>query len=103
VKKKMILEVRNQGCWIEKKRSGDLDICFSFHFFSNFHEKYFLKWSSVDMKLGRNLARTFLDYYKLIGFITSKPSSSIVPKPGGPYRSRDRNTERTNTDPPMDS
>jgi hypothetical protein len=32
------------------------------------------------MKLGRNLARTFLDYYKLTGFISSKPSSGLNPK-----------------------
>ncbi|GFS23684.1 cytosolic carboxypeptidase 6-like isoform X2 [Elysia marginata] len=35
------------------------------------------------MKLGRNLARTFLDYYKLTGFISAKPSSSLVPKMSG--------------------
>ncbi|GFO21059.1 cytosolic carboxypeptidase 6-like isoform x1 [Plakobranchus ocellatus] len=35
------------------------------------------------MKLGRNLARTFLDYYKLTGFISAKPSSSLVPKISG--------------------
>ena len=29
------------------------------------------------MKLGRNVARTFLDYYKLVGYISAKPSSSI--------------------------
>ena len=33
-----------------------------------------------DMKLGRNVARTFLDYYKLVGYISAKPSSSINPK-----------------------
>ena len=27
------------------------------------------------MKLGRNLARTFLDYYKLTNYITVKPTS----------------------------
>ncbi|KAF6030990.1 AGBL4 [Bugula neritina] len=32
------------------------------------------------MKLGRNVARTFLDYYKLVGYISAKPSSSITPK-----------------------
>lgn len=32
------------------------------------------------MKLGRNVARTFLDYYKLVGYISAKPSSSISPK-----------------------
>ena len=26
------------------------------------------------------MARTFLDYYKLTGFISAKPSSSLVPK-----------------------
>ncbi|XP_025110591.1 cytosolic carboxypeptidase 6-like isoform X2 [Pomacea canaliculata] len=41
------------------------------------------------MKLGRNLARTFLDYYKLTGFISSKPSSSSLPK-AGTLRPRDR-------------
>ncbi|CAC5420170.1 AGBL4 [Mytilus coruscus] len=51
------------------------------------------------MKLGRNLARTFLDYYKMTGLISAKPSSSIVPKPGR-YNIRDR--ERANTDPPSD-
>ncbi|XP_069127054.1 cytosolic carboxypeptidase 6-like [Argopecten irradians] len=56
------------------------------------------------MKLGRNLARTFLDYYKLVNFITAKPSSSIVPKPGA-YRSgvRDRQHERSQTDPTVES
>ncbi|XP_052255963.1 cytosolic carboxypeptidase 6-like isoform X3 [Dreissena polymorpha] len=50
------------------------------------------------MKLGRNLARTFVDYYKLAGVVSAKPSSSIVPKPGA-YRIRDRNVqERSNTD-----
>ena len=34
------------------------------------------------MKLGRNLARTFLDYYKLNGYVSSKPSSGLNPKPG---------------------
>lgn len=34
----------------------------------------------ADMKLGRNVARTFLDYYKLIGYINAKPSSGISPK-----------------------
>ena len=48
-----------------------------------------LKLSS-DCKLGRNLARTFLDYYKLNGYISSKPSSSIVPKPGAPPHRRER-------------
>lgn len=51
------------------------------------------------MKLGRNLARTFLDYYKMTGLISAKPSSSIVPKPGR-YNIRDR--ERANTDPPSE-
>ena len=32
------------------------------------------------MKLGRNVARTFLDYYKLVGYISAKPSSSLNPK-----------------------
>ncbi|CAL1538014.1 unnamed protein product [Lymnaea stagnalis] len=36
------------------------------------------------MKLGRNVARTFLDYYKLMGYISVKPSSSIIPKSMGP-------------------
>ncbi len=34
------------------------------------------------MKLGRNMARTFLDYYKLTGYISTKPSSGLAPKPG---------------------
>lgn len=51
------------------------------------------------MKLGRNLARTFLDYYKLMNVISAKPSSSIVPKPGR-FSLRDRQAERSNTDPP---
>ncbi|XP_048255716.1 cytosolic carboxypeptidase 6-like isoform X1 [Haliotis rufescens] len=51
------------------------------------------------MKLGRNLARTFLDYYKLIGYISAKPSSSIVPKPGM-YRHRERqNNDRAVSEP----
>lgn len=54
--------------------------------------QYFLNYVP-DMKLGRNLARTFLDYYKLSGIISTKPTSSIVPKPG-PYRLRDRQSER---------
>ncbi|KAK2179284.1 hypothetical protein NP493_500g02014 [Ridgeia piscesae] len=33
------------------------------------------------MKLGRNVARTFLDYYKLLGYISTKPSSGLLPKP----------------------
>ncbi|CAH1774105.1 unnamed protein product, partial [Owenia fusiformis] len=45
------------------------------------------------MKLGRNLARTFLDYYKLTGYISSKPSSSLVPKPGR-HSARERHRER---------
>ena len=32
------------------------------------------------MKLGRNLARTFLDYYKLQNHIVFNPSASIAPK-----------------------
>lgn len=33
------------------------------------------------MKLGRNVARTFLDYYKLVGYVSSKPSSGLSLKP----------------------
>ena len=33
-----------------------------------------------DMKLGRNLARTFLDYYKLQNHIVFNPSTSVIPK-----------------------
>ena len=51
------------------------------------------------MKLGRNLARTFLDYYKLTGHISIKPISSIIPKPGA-FRIRDRpNQERVPSEP----
>lgn len=51
------------------------------------------------MKLGRNLARTFLDYYKLNGQISIKPISSIIPKPGA-FRIRDRpNQERVPSEP----
>lgn len=28
------------------------------------------------------MARTFLDYYKLVGYISAVPSSSLNPKPG---------------------
>lgn len=53
------------------------------------------------MKLGRNLARTFIDYYKLAQVISQKPSSSIVPKPLA-YR-RDRNIpDRSNSEPQYD-
>ncbi|KAK2150877.1 hypothetical protein LSH36_384g01074 [Paralvinella palmiformis] len=34
-----------------------------------------------DTKLGRNVARTFLDYYKYTGYISTKPSSGLNPKP----------------------
>ncbi|KAH9492250.1 Cytosolic carboxypeptidase 6, partial [Bulinus truncatus] len=45
------------------------------------------------MKLGRNVARTFLDYYKLTGFISIKPSSGIIPKPAGQQnKPQERNT-----------
>lgn len=55
-----------------------------------------------DMKLGRNLARTFIDYYKLAQVISQKPSSSIVPKPLA-YRMRDRNIpDRSNSEPQYD-
>lgn len=40
----------------------------------------FLSVPCSDMKLGRNVARTFLDFYKLVGYISAKPSSSITPK-----------------------
>ncbi|KAL3868699.1 hypothetical protein ACJMK2_041476 [Sinanodonta woodiana] len=53
------------------------------------------------MKLGRNLARTFLDYYKMVGVISAKPSSSIVPKPGA-YRIRERPNERSNSESKYD-
>ncbi|KAL8600695.1 hypothetical protein ACOMHN_057285 [Nucella lapillus] len=46
------------------------------------------------MKLGRNLARTFLDYYKLCGYISSKPSSSMLPKPGATRSRPDRRDMR---------
>jgi hypothetical protein len=32
------------------------------------------------MKLGRNLARTFLDYYKLQNYIVFNPAAAIMPK-----------------------
>ncbi|KAF6031023.1 hypothetical protein EB796_010688 [Bugula neritina] len=34
-----------------------------------------------NMKLGRNVARTFLDYYKLVGYISAKPSAVLHPSP----------------------
>lgn len=30
------------------------------------------------MKLGRNVVRTFVDYYKLTGYISTKPSSALL-------------------------
>ncbi|XP_074641861.1 cytosolic carboxypeptidase 6-like isoform X2 [Tubulanus polymorphus] len=51
------------------------------------------------MKLGRNVARTFLDYYKLIGYIGTKPSSGQLPKPGrGSAKEKDRK-ERAASEP----
>ena len=50
-----------------------------------------------DMKLGRNLARTFLDYYKMTGYISAKPSSSMLPKPGANKPRPDRR-DRTAAD-----
>ncbi|XP_064625575.1 cytosolic carboxypeptidase 6-like [Lineus longissimus] len=57
------------------------------------------------MKLGRNVARTFLDYYKLTGFISSKPTSGMVPQPAtrtSSMRDRDprNNKERAVSEPP---
>ena len=46
------------------------------------HVKFLNPAPPSDMKLGRNLARTFLDYYKLNGYVSSKPSSGLNPKPG---------------------
>lgn len=43
------------------------------------NKKYFLFYF-LDMKLGRNLARTFLDYYKLQNYIVFNPSAAIMPK-----------------------
>lgn len=43
---------------------------------SSIIQRFILK----DMKLGRNLARTFLDYYKLQNFIVFNPSTGIIPK-----------------------
>ena len=37
-------------------------------------------FSRLDQLLGRNLARTFLDYYKSINYLSWSPSSSIMPK-----------------------
>ena len=34
----------------------------------------------LDQELGRNLARTFLDYYKSINYISWSPSSSNMPR-----------------------
>lgn len=50
-------------------------LCPSIHLAEFFTLTYLL-----DMKLGRNLARTFLDYYKLTGYISTKPSSGLNPK-----------------------
>ncbi|CAG5127859.1 unnamed protein product, partial [Candidula unifasciata] len=52
------------------------------------------------MKLGRNLARTFLDYYKLTGFITARPMPGIQLKQAGPLpRHRDKSWEKPSLDP----
>ena len=53
----------------------------------------------TDMKLGRNMARTFLDYYKLVGVISTKPSSGLVPKPVRYNRGRDNPKERAASEP----
>ena len=42
---------------------------------------FVLDLSLQDIKLGRNVARTFLDYYKFTGYISTKPSSGLNPKP----------------------
>jgi hypothetical protein len=34
----------------------------------------------LDQQLGRNLARTFLDYYKSINYVSWSPSCSIMPR-----------------------
>ena len=49
------------------------------------------------MKLGRNMARTFLDYYKSMGYISSKPSSGITPKAGGGRASARESTHSQRT------
>jgi hypothetical protein len=34
----------------------------------------------IDQQLGRNLARTFLDYYKSTNYVSWSPSCSIMPR-----------------------
>ena len=34
----------------------------------------------LDQQLGQNLARTFLDYYKSINYISCSPNSSLMPR-----------------------
>ena len=46
------------------------------------------------MKLGRNLVRTFLDYYKLNGYVSSKPRSGLNPKPSGTKYGNSRGDRR---------
>ena len=53
------------------------------------------------MKLGRNMARTFLDYYKLTGYISSKPSSGMTPK-AGRHSAKDRRGEGRATSEPRE-
>ena len=52
------------------------DLCsFELIAFCNDYFHWFL-----DQQLGRNLARTFLDYYKSINYISWSPSCSVMPR-----------------------
>ena len=54
------------------------------------------------MKLGRNLARTFLDYYRLIGHIRDKPAATALPKPASITSAANREKEKPVTQSPVE-
>lgn len=55
------------------------------------------------MKLGRNLARTFLDYYRLIGHIKDKPTATALPKPTFVPNVVNREKEKPATQSPVEA
>ncbi|XP_050388353.1 cytosolic carboxypeptidase 6 [Patella vulgata] len=83
------------GCLDESAHCYTLEV--SFYSYQTSTASQFMPYTEEGyMKLGRNVARTFLDFYKMTGYISSKPSSSIVPKPyniGSRDRAGDNNSE----------
>ncbi|KAI8786838.1 cytosolic carboxypeptidase 6 [Biomphalaria glabrata] len=95
------MEYRTLGSCLDESHCYTLEVSF-FSYQTNTTGQSMPYTEEAYMKLGRNVARTFLDYYKLVGYISIKPSSGLTPKPSSQLsRSQEKyhSSEKSSSEP----